>query len=103
MASSVNLSIVMKPGWEREVQQLPQLKDALTVLANEKAQAANSMSAGFKTKEATIKGEKKGGKSPIYLAKKAEYRGSSSVALVVTGNYAAIKDNYEHNTLLKTI
>lgn len=96
-----DVTIVMRPGWQKDATQLPKVLAELDKLAQSRAEAANSMSAGFKTKEVTIKGVRKGGKSPNYIAKMAEARGQSSVALVVTGNYAAMKDNYEHNTLLK--
>lgn len=96
-----DVTIVMRPGWQRDATQLPKVLAELDKLAQSRAEAANSMSAAFKTKEVTIKGVRKGGKSPNYIAKRAEARGQSSVALVVTGNYAAMKDNYEHNTLLK--
>lgn len=67
--------------------------------ADKVASKANSMGAGFKTQK--YKG--KGGKSPKYVANTLRPRGIVPVGIVYTGNYAAMKDNMQHNTLLKSL
>lgn len=42
-----------------------------------------------------------GGKDPVYQSKPARRFSSGLVGIVYAGNYAAQKDNYQHNTLLK--
>lgn len=73
-------------------------------ICEEKASRANSMSASYKTAKwhdhATK--ETKGGKSPNYVAD-VERKSNSYVGIVYTGNYAAMKDNHEHNTLAKVL
>lgn len=50
-------------------------------------------------------GEVIGGKDADYKAKPARRMGADGapIAIVVTGNYAAQKDNMKHNTLLRSI
>ena len=65
---------------------------------------ANAMGAGFRTQR-TIRyatGERVGGKQPEYVGDVQKRRGTL-VGIVRPNNYAAMKDNYEHNTLLKSI
>lgn len=98
------VKVVMAPDWEQKVQSMEGLKSVLTTIAWSLASKASANSAGFRTERTTDwdTGEKKGGKSPLYLAKDARTMGGKSVALVYTGNYAAAKDNTLHNTLLKS-
>ena len=63
-----------------------------------------ALSAGFKTRsfyKNGVKDPKKGGKTPVYKLLPAERWRDSMVALVVTGNYAAMKFEHENNGLLK--
>ena len=101
--ASVKVRVDMKPGWEIEVMKYPKLMDALSEHAWAIAGRANAMSSGFRTKVTKNKGVQVGGKQPLYLAKDAIFTGRSSVALTYTGNYAAMKDTHENNTLLKSI
>ena len=65
---------------------------------------ANALSAGFRTGYFYDRkvNKRKGGTAARYAAN-VERRGRSQVGLVYTANYAAQKDNHEHNTLLKSI
>lgn len=63
------------------------------------ASNANSLGSGFKTER--YKG--KGGTSPKYMADTQRPRGIVPVGMVYTANYAAMKDNMKHNTLLKSL
>lgn len=67
--------------------------------ADQTASKANSMGASFRTQK--YKG--KGGTSPRYVANTQRPRGIVPVGMVYTGNYAAMKDNMKHNTLLKSL
>ena len=86
------------------IQELPGTRDALEETGGGIAQRANAMSAGFRTKYFYDRkeGVRKGNKQPSY-ASDVEKRGKAMVALVYTANYAAQKDTYEHNTLLKSV
>lgn len=68
------------------------------------ANTANDMGAGFVTARFydRDKQELKGGKTPIFATKGRMSRGAW-VSLVYEENYAAIKHNYENNTLLKAM
>ena len=100
--ASIHVNVELDPNAPEKIFRLPQCKDALTKEAQAIAAKATNMGASFKTQEWTRKdGTTVGGKSPRYIAKPARNSKYGSIALVVTGNYAAMKDNYEHNTLLK--
>lgn len=95
-----------------EIGNLPQVLGQLTKAANATAAAANASSAGFRTRkvkageklpDGTIAPNDIGGKQPKYTAKKAQHGSKGGVALVVTGNYAAQKDQARHNTLAKSM
>lgn len=95
-----------------EIGNLPQVKGQLTKAANQTAAAATAAAAGFRTKrvkpgtvlpDGTRAAAGIGGKSPRYIAKKAQQGRAGAVALVVTGNYAAQKDQALHNTMLKNL
>ena len=66
--------------------------------------AANALSAGFRTKLYYDKKKKKrvGNTQPRYVGD-VERRKRSIVGIVHPKNYAAMKDNYLHNTLLKSV
>ena len=102
---SVKVRVVMAPDWEKRVYGLPKLKSALTEEANATAGRANAMSAGFRTMRYTSSKTKQkvGGKQAVYKALPARMFNGYPVALVTEGNYAAMKDNYDHNTLLKSL
>ena len=65
---------------------------------------ANAMSAGFRTGfyHRDHQSPAVGGTQPAYKGD-VEKRGKNPVGIVVTGNYAAMKDNHLHNTLLKSL
>ncbi|MBQ9003115.1 MAG: hypothetical protein IJ087_14790 [Eggerthellaceae bacterium] len=66
------------------------------------AAAANSMSAGYRTGlyHRDHESPAVGGTAPRYEPDVRDYDGWP-VGIVYTGNYAAMKDNHENNTLLK--
>ena len=68
------------------------------------ASRANSIGAGFKTGYyyRDHKPPPVGGTRPKY-GHDVELHKHTRVGLVYTGNYAAMKDNHEHNTLLKSL
>ena len=65
---------------------------------------ANAMSAGYRTGRFydRAEGKLKGNTQPEYKGDVQKRRGTL-VGLIHPNNYAAMKDNYEHNTLLKSI
>lgn len=76
--------------------------DALRQKADEIADKANSYGAGFETERTVVwaTGERVGGTQPVY-GSDVKKGGKGPVGIVMTKNYAAMKDNYLHNTLLK--
>ena len=64
--------------------------------------AADSMSAGYRTGKyhRDHKSPAVGGTKPEYASDVKDFNGMP-VGIVYTGNYAAMKDNHENNTLLK--
>ena len=105
MGSSVKVKVVMEPNWEKDILTLPAVKGALTKEAAAIAGRANALGSGFRTQLYTRPKtrEKVGGKQPVYKSLPARMYNGYPVALVTEGNYSAMKDNYEHNTLLKSI
>ena len=103
--ASVKVKVVMEPNWEKDILQFPAVKDALTKEANAISGRANALGAGFRTQHYTRPKtrEKVGGKQPVYKSLPARMFKGYPVAIVTEGNYAAMKDNYDHNTLLKSI
>ena len=78
------------------------IESALAEKAAEIAAAANALGAGFET-EQTVRwatGEHVGGTSPEY-GSDVKRGAKGPVGIVMTRNYAAMKDNHENNTLLK--
>ena len=119
MGSSIKVKMQWSPTFEQDVAQMPQVKNAVTKEANAIAERANGMAteksgiwhetgkphtpgkSGGKFHDhgnvtATI-----GGTEPVYRAKPAKLIGGKPFAIAYTGNYAAQKDNLNHNTLLK--
>lgn len=68
------------------------------------ASNANSMGAAYRTGFYHVdhKSPAVGGTQPVYKAD-TQRRGKTYVGIVATGNYAAMKDNHLHNTLLKAL
>ena len=67
--------------------------------ADQVCSKANSMGSTFKTE----KYRDRGGTSPKYMANTGRPKGTVPVGIVYTANYAAMKDNMKHNTLLKSL
>lgn len=82
--------------------------DGTRALVEEKtrkvASTAQSLSSGFRTGlyHRDHKPPAVGGTPPVWK-QDVQRRGNTYVGLVVTGNYAAMKDNHLHNTLLKSL
>lgn len=70
--------------------------------ASEIADRANSYGASFETERTVVwaTGERVGGTSPEY-GHSVKVTNQGAIGLVMPKNYAAMKDNYLHNTLLK--
>ena len=66
------------------------------------ADRANAMSSGYRTGyyHPDHKSPGVGRTQPKYVAN-VEVKSYAAVGIAYTGNYAAMKDNYENNTLLK--
>ena len=108
--ADVTVKVEMKPGWKGKLMTLPRVKGAVTSKASAICGTANSLGAGFTTKKYYDREDKeyKGGTQASYRFDKAQVfisqtDGPVSVAIVYTANYAAMKDNYLHNTLLKAV
>lgn len=84
------------------IQDAESLPDVLTEHVKRISGNANASSSGFRTGifHDHQSGETRGNTQPVYSGN-VERKGRSMVGLVFTGNYAAQKDNYENNTLLK--
>lgn len=79
--------------------------DGLVTEVTQRIQStAISMSAGFRTGiwHDHDTGETLGDTAPEYAYSTMD-KGRGLVGLVYTGNYSAMKDNYENNTLLKSM
>lgn len=86
----------------------PGLEDAIANATAKVAEKANRLGSGFETERTRDwrTGEQFGGRKPLYKHDVVRTRNRKAgvdapVGIVVTGNYAAMKDNHEHNTLLK--
>lgn len=82
--------------------QADNIEQALLARTEEICATANSYGASFETERTVVWATKEhvGGTQPEYKAS-IKKSGQGPVGMVVTGNYAAAKDNYLHNTLLK--
>jgi hypothetical protein len=92
----------------KKLEQLAFNSDGAYQLVSEATQStarkANTLGAGYRTPKwhDHKTGETKGGKKPNYIpSPKRTKKGARGI--VYTGNYAAMKDNIEHNTLLKSL
>lgn len=84
------------------IQDADRLPDVLQEQVQRIQGNANASSAWFRTGifHDHVTGETRGDTQPVYSGN-VKRKGRSMVGLVFTGNYAAQKDNYENNTLLK--
>ena len=100
-----SMRVTLKPGYEADVCKYPQVKGKVSQLAGAYADRCNELGAGFRTGywHDPQTHEKKGGTQPHYVADKATETESGCVAIVHPKNYAAMKDNHEHNTMLKAM
>lgn len=89
---------------ERAIADAPKMRPILQAVVAGMAANANALSAGYRTGRFYDRAEKKlkGDTQPRY-ASNVERHGKALVGLVYTANYAAMKENHEHNTLLKTM
>ena len=71
-------------------------------MASDMASMANALGSGFRTKRVSIKGKKVGGTQPRYASDAKKFN-RTFVGIVHPINYAAMKDNHLHNTLLKSM
>lgn len=73
--------------------------------ADQVASNANALSAGFRTGKyhRDHKSPGVGGTQPRYQSNTGRPRGIVPVGIAYTANYAAKKDNMQHNTLLKSL
>lgn len=101
MAERLVVKIDDKKLWStiNEADGLPELLDTAVkaVVSN-----ANQSSAGFRTEVIHIDGRRVGGTQPEYGGDVAK-KGRTTVGIVHPKNYAAIKDNYINNTMLKSL
>ena len=88
----------------KAIQDADGLPDLLRREASRIAATANASSSGFRTGIFHVHGtdEVRGNTQPQYGSDVSK-RGRTVVGLVMPKNYAAMKDNHEHNTLLKSI
>ena len=108
MASVKVISVVIDgEKLERAVQEGKGTRAAVKAEADSIRSRANSLGAAYPT-ERTVRWatrEHVGGTVPDYRADVQTFRAKGGiekpVGIVYTGNYAAMKDNHNHNTLLK--
>ena len=89
---------------QRVLNSLPGLKQQLTESGAAIAGRANALSAGFRTHYPFYdkkSGEVRGGTQPVYVSEPARKGKSGLISIVHPKNYAAMKDNYKNNTMLK--
>ena len=94
-----SVTVKWEPDLDGKLKVFPQVKGALTKEAGAIAGRANAMSSAFRTGlyHRDHKSPAVGNTQPKYESDQAR----GAVALVYTGNYAAMKDNALNNTLLK--
>lgn len=80
------------------------LDDKLLIAVNEIAAKANALGAGYRTGKyhPNHKSPGVGGTQPKYAGDVQRFRGGP-VGIVHPKNYAAMKDNHLHNTMLKAL
>lgn len=88
----------------RAIGRAPSVVEDVTRVTNKIASSANSMSSGYRTGlyHRDHQSPAVGDTQPSYVADVREEH-NSVVGIVYTGNYAAMKDNTENNTLLKAM
>ena len=119
--ANVRVDVRMSPNFEQVIMAEPSVASEVTKTANEIAGRANSMATELSgvwhevgephtpgREGGTWRGSNKvtetvGGTRPNYKAKPARRTGANGtpIAIVVTANHAAQKDNMKNNTLLK--
>lgn len=102
--ASVSVRVKIDSDAPQRIKRMPEVKSALTDLASKVSATANGLGAGFKTGyyHKDHKSPAIGGTTPVYGYEKAKDSSRyGSVATVHPKNYAAMKDNYQNNTLLK--
>ena len=98
-----DVKVKLRPGYEKDIYKYPQVKGYVSRLAGDICSQANSLGSGFRTKKCHIDGKEVGGTQPKYGYDKARESKEGCIALVHPKNYAAMKDNHLHNTLLKSM
>lgn len=101
--SVANVEVVIDEAkLQKAVSEAEGLFGPLSEATSEITAKANAMGAGFRTGvwHDPKTGEKKGDTEPEYTGD-VIYGRRGYVGIVHPANYAAMKDNYEHNTLLK--
>lgn len=103
--ADVTVKVELNSDWKETIKKLPPVKGALTKEANVICARANGMAAGFKTGRYYDRtaGKLKGETPAVYGMKPTKEFGRTTVALVYAQNYAAQKDTYTNNTLLKAV
>lgn len=104
MGSAVKVTVKMSPDYERILKSQPGVGGAVTERASQVSSNANALGAGFRTGyyHPEHKSPAVGGTAPVYGYEQAEKSTKYGyVSTVHPLNYAAMKDNYENNTLLK--
>ena len=94
-----SVNVKLRKGSVADIFKYPQVKGELTELSYEVAARANALGAGFRT--GYYNG--RGGTQPRYVGERARETRKGSVAIVHPKNYAAMKADYLHNTMLKSI
>ena len=104
MASDVKVVVKMSSDYERIMKSQPGVGEAVTNKASAISGNANALGAGFRTGyyHRDHKSPAVGGTAPEYGYEKAEKSTKYGyVSTVHPLNYAAMKDTYQNNTLLK--
>ena len=104
MASDVKVVVKMSYDYERIMKSQPGVGEAVTNKAFKVSSNANALGAGFRTGyyHRDHKSPAVGGTAPEYGYEKAEKSTKYGyVSTVHPLNYAAMKDTYQNNTLLK--
>lgn len=103
--AATSMKVTLKPGYEEDVCKYPQVKGKVSELAGGIADRANSYGASFRTGYFydKKKGKRVGGTQPKYSHEKAIETDDGCVSIVHPSNYAAMKDNHLHNTMLKAM
>lgn len=104
MARTVKVTVKMAPDFDKIVRSMPGVGDAVTEEASYISGKANALGAGFRTGlyHRDHQSPAVGNTAPEYAYEKAKASTRYGfVASVHPANYAAMKDNHMHNTLLK--